>query len=435
LSGGEDSGKSFLTAKEAGPHVLYPPEMKDGRITRPRYFAIAGPTYEEPRMEFGYLMDDLRDMGALSGKPSTPREGSWRMITGVGNIVETKSLEDPLNVRTSKPDGIFIVEAGKVSWGAITRLQGRASARDAFQFFSGTFENSMRWYQQWFKMGQRPNTLRLESASLPTYTNEFNYEGGEQNPVIQEMKRLYDEDYYREHVEGQPGNPHGLVLKVITSGHVRDSKLNPDLPVYLWIDPGYESAYAVEVFQFEGNKVHGIDEVYEHDLTTEEVITICQQRPWWGCDKKATVDFAARQHMYGKSVEEQWWDLAHLRLHDLGKPIAPKDVAERIITKLNAGEITISPKQVGALAEADMGDPPWQGHRAWKHKVDHDGAVFDHNSMEGNRDAWMAIGYGLIRHFGYAPRIRDYRPKQYAPYTPTQFASWGKEPMKIVGGR
>ena len=432
LAGGEDSGKSYITAKEMGPHVLYPPEIKGNKIVRPRYFAIAGPTYEEPRMEFGYLMEDLKEMGALDGKPSMPREGSWRMITGVGNIVESRTLEDAMNIRTWKPDGIAVVEAGKVTWPAVKRLQGRASARDAFWFMSGTFEQSERWYQQWFKIGQRPNDMRLESIAIPTYANEFNYPGGRENSVIQEMRRIYDDEYWQERIEAEPIAPHGLVLKGFKPHNVKESELNPNLPVYLWVDPGYDAAYAVEVFQIEGKTAYGIDEVYEHDRTTEEVIGICKTRPWWDCKKIATVDFAARQHQMGKSVQEQWWEYAHLRLTDLGKPILVKDMAERIITKLNAGEIFISPRQVGALAEADSGDPPWQGHRAWKHKVDHDGAIFDRNSTEGNRDAWMAIGYGLIRHFGYAPRLRDYRPTQYMPYTPEQYTNWNKEPMRIV---
>jgi len=385
-------------------------------------------------MEFGYLLDDLKELGAVDGKPSTPRDGSWRMITGSGNIVETKTLEDAMNVRTWKPDGIFIVEAGKVSWPAIKRLVGRASARDAFWFMSGTFEQSERWYQQWFKIGQRANEMRLESMSLPTYTNEFNYPGLIKNPVIQEMRRIYDEEYWLERIEAQPIAPHGLVLKVFKAIHVRDTKLDPSLPVYLWIDPGYDSAYAVEVFQQDGDNVYGVDEVYEHGKTTADVIAMCKQRPWWECKKIATVDFAARQHQAGDSVQEQWWQLAGLRLRDLGKPIFVKDVAERIITKLNASEIYISPKQVGALAEADFGDAPWQGHKAWKHKVDHDGAIFDQNSTEGNRDAWMAIGYGLIRHFGYAPRLKDYGPQQYAPYTPMRYTNAWMEKKQVAVG-
>jgi hypothetical protein len=297
---------------------------------------------------------------------------------------------------------------------------------------SGTFEQSERWYQQWFKIGQRPNDMRLESIAIPTYANEFNYPGGRENSVIQEMRRIYDDEYWQERIEAEPIAPHGLVLKGFKPHNVKETELDPNLPVYLWVDPGYDAAYAVEVFQIEGKTAYGIDEVYEHDRTTEEVIGICKTRPWWDCKKIATVDFAARQHQMGKSVQEQWWEYAHLRLTDLGKPILVKDMAERIITKLNAGEIFISPRQVGALAEADSGDPPWQGHRAWKHKVDHDGAIFDRNSTEGNRDAWMAIGYGLIRHFGYAPRLRDYRPTQYMPYTPEQYTNWKKEPMRIV---
>lgn len=433
LAGGEDSGKSVITAKELGPHVLYPPEMKGNRVVRPRYFTICGPTYEEPRMEFGYLLDDLQKIDGLNGRASTPRDGTWRMTTAVGNIVETKTLEDAMSIRTYKPDGMAIVEAGKVSYPAIKRLMGRASARDAFWFMSGTFEQSERWYQQWFRIGQRDNEMRLESLAIPTYANEFNYPGGIDNPVIQEMKRLYDDEYWQERIEAQPIAPHGLVLRAFKPQHVHERPLDPKLPVYVFIDPGYASAYAVEVFQREGDVMHGVDEVYEHGLTTEQVINKCKTKEWWGCKKHGTIDFAARQHQASESVKEQWWQYGQINLVDLGKPILVKDVAERLMSKLHTNELYLSPKQVGALAEADAGDPPWQGHHAWKYKVDQEGSILDHNTTEGNRDAWMAIGYGLIRHFGFAPRLRDFAPVQYMPYSePKNYSPWGKrEPMRI----
>jgi hypothetical protein len=93
--------------------------------------------------------------------------------------------------------------------------------------------------------------------------------------------------------------------------HVQDCPYDPDLPVYLAIDPGYyPSFYAVAVFQphpkgtmlkIESGKslreeeLWQIDEIYVQQTITDDVITMCKTRPWWGNVKKAIIDVAARQ--------------------------------------------------------------------------------------------------------------------------------------------
>jgi hypothetical protein len=61
----------------------------------------------------------------------------------------------------------------------------------------------------------------------------------------------------------------------------------------------------------------------------------------------------------------------------------------------------------GALKEANIGEGPVPGMKPWRFKTDNVGTVIDRNSTVGFNHAWMAIAYGLIDHFGFAPRGRD----------------------------
>jgi len=412
IAGGEDGGKSYWLAHEFGPNVLSPPPP--GRV---RLFTLAGPTYAEPRIEFDYLERLLDEIGVLE-KAETPKEGQWRLhLAGTGNIVETRSLEDVGNIRAYKPDGIGICEAGKCQKMAIDRLVGRASAYDAFMVLSGTFEQSEQWYHDWYRLGQVPdNGIRLESFSLPTWENTANYPGGRNDPKIKEMEDfLYAPDYFLERCAAVPVPPSGLILKGLDPTRHIDPKLTYDPnrgPVFLWVDPGYGGAYAVEVFQFEGQRVFGIDEVYEPGLTTEEMIGLCKKRPWWSVvARKGVIDFAGKQHQASESVIEQWWRLERIKLEppcpkgmDRPRPVKVYEAIERIQTSLHRDQIVLSPRMRGALKEANIGEGPVPGMTPWKFKTGLEGTVIDRNSTMGFNHAWMAIAYGLLDHFGFVER-------------------------------
>lgn len=411
VAGGEDGGKSYWTAYELGPNVLAPPPQRNGSVDRIRLFTIAGPTYDEPRKEFDYLQDQLDELGALD-RVETPKEGQWRLVLKNGNIVETRSLEDVGRIRAYKPDGIAVVEAGKCQKQAVQRLIGRGSAYDAFMVLSGTFEMSEQWYHDWFRIGQVPdNGMRLEAFSLPTWENVANYPHGRQDPKILEMERIYPPDYFLERCAAIPVPPSGLVLKHLDVQRHVDAGLRfePERgPVLLWVDPGYGGAYAVEVFQAQGQRVFGIDEIYEAGKTSEEMIGLCKQRPWWPVvSRRGVIDFAGKQHQASESVIEQWRRLADIRLDPpVDRPVRVYEAVERIETSLHRDQIVLSPRMGGALKEANIGDGPVPGMRPWRFKTGLDGTVIDRNSTEGFDHAWMAIAYGLLDQFGFVTRVR-----------------------------
>lgn len=380
-----------------------------GRI---RLFTLAGPTYSEPRKEFEYLEALLDDIGVLD-RSETPKEGQWRLhLLNTGNIVETRSLEDVGNIRAYKPDGIGVCEAGKCQKTAIERLIGRGSAYDAFMLLTGTFEMSEQWYHNWFRLGQVVNNgMRLESYSLPTWENAANYPGGREDPKITEMERIYPPDYFLERCAAVPVPPSGLVLKHLDPKRHIDPDLTYDPargPVILWVDPGYGGAYAVEVIQAQGQRVFGIDEIYEAGLTSEEMIGLCKKRPWWpAVSKRGVIDFAGKQHNASESVIEQWRRLAGIRLDPpVDRPVRVYEAVERIETSLHRDQIVLSPRMAGALKEANIGEGPVPGMRPWRFKTGLEGTVIDRNSTEGFDHAWMAIAYGLLDQFGFVTRVR-----------------------------
>jgi hypothetical protein len=111
--------------------------------------------------------------------------------------------------------------------------------------------------------------------------------------------------------------------------HVKPCPYDPELPVYLAIDPGYyPSYYAVAVLQphpagtmlgredersLKRDELWQIDEVYVQHTVTDDVINVCKKREWWGKVEEAVIDVAARQsnRQTGTSDIALWQQKGH----------------------------------------------------------------------------------------------------------------------------
>ncbi len=62
------------------------------------------------------------------------------------------------------------------------------------------------------------------------------------------------------------------------------------------MDPGYAGAYSIVAVQIIDDVIHVIDEVYERGLVTEEMIQLCQSKPWWQDVQFGVIDVAGYQH-------------------------------------------------------------------------------------------------------------------------------------------
>jgi hypothetical protein len=274
---------------------------------------------------------------------------------------------------------------------------------------TGTFEGSLGWYPEKFKEGQVPSN-DFASFSIPTWSNLAIFPGGRQDPEILKLEREYPEEMFQERFGGVPCPPAGLVFKEFrTIHHVRETTI-ADGPVYLWIDPGYAGAYAVEVVQIIGDHVFVVDEIYEQKLVTSEIIQIANKRPWWKQVQSGVIDIAAKQHQAMPAVLSS-------------DKVGIVEGIERYHTFLNVNpltnepQITIDPKCKGLISEHGGCPNPFTGQsQTYRYKMDKEGMVIGEDPEDKNNHAIKAIIYGLVDRFGYAvvnpnrmkPKVRIY---------------------------
>lgn len=403
VAGGERAGKSFSVAKE----LL-------ARLPFGRLFWILGPDYEQTRAEFGYLLDDLLQMDAIHNVQhdvSTPRVGPWYLKTKTGQEVQTKSSAFIERIAGKAPDGIVLAEAAQQSYDAYLKTYGRLSQQRGWLIAVGTFEEGFGWYPDVYDRWQGENEEKGRSYSLPTWSNLDRYPGGREDPEIKLLESLYPEDAFNERFGAKPAPPKGLVFKEFNfTIHVQKLDVADNLPVELWIDPGYAGAYAVLAVQLAGGWVHVIDEVYAKTLVAQDVIAICKRQPWWPLVPKASdgkvggvIDIAGTQHHAMPSQVETWMTDADVSL--FYQPVSIHDGIQALRVMLRdpgSGDARIffnshldsskdgQGKANGTLAEFKLYKFP-----QWK-----DGKPVSETPIDANNHGLKALGYGLYRTFG-----------------------------------
>ncbi len=399
--GGERGGKSYVAA-----------DYLNVRFWAGDLYWIAGKDYDRCHAEFEYIAQAMLKLKAVKASDiHTPATGQWHMRLKTGAVIKTWSLKDWLKIGFEAPDGIIIAEVAQISHTEYTRLCDRTAEKRGWVVGTGTFESSLGWFPEMWKLYQLPGQAG-KSFSLPSWSNKKVYPGGFDDPEIQRLKAKYPEDYFKERFGGVPCPPKGLVFpefKHLT--HVREMKIQ-DAPIYLWIDPGYAGAYAVEVVQLESETVKIVEEIYEQGLVTEQVIDICLQKPWWHLVAGGAVDIAARQHQAMPAVEEIWKEKAKLSLSS--QPVQVAAGRERLQTFLKVNPIDhqprffVDPKCQGILSEFGVCANPFTKEAApYKWKEDRLGTVVGTEPEDKNNHGIKAVIYGLIDKFGYVSRKPD----------------------------
>jgi hypothetical protein len=304
ISGGEGSGKSYVTAAEI--FARYP-------LWKLVY--IVGPSYGAARKEIDYLYEWLLAIGATRKELyNRPANGKVVLRTIEGHTIETLSAEDGPKAVTGtgeSPDLLAMVEAGKQSYDIYLACRGRIARSRGTLILSGTIEASERWYPELVTRWQSGSNIeQARSFILPTWSNTRLYPGGRHDPEILSLQATYPPDQFAERFGAVPVPPHSLVFREFS--HVEHVANAPywthpvwaKEPVELAIDPGYAGAYAVLALQWEGDRVWVIDEVYSRFRVAEDVIDDCMARPWWGNVTGGVIDVAGRAHV-GLTKEEQ----------------------------------------------------------------------------------------------------------------------------------
>ena len=397
VAGGEQAGKSMVASKYLVSRFL---ETEESGL----YWLVAA-DYERTRAEFNYLVEDFAALGILASV--TKRVDPGNMILADGTRIETKSAKDPRTLAMKAPDGIIGCEASQLDLDSFHRLRSRVAPKRGWLFLGGTFEGSLGWYPQLFTNWNRGALDDEQSFSLPSYTNKHLYPEGKRDPEILKLRAQSSDEFFMERIEGIPSPPQGLVFGEFRPDiHIdREAKWVKGEPVYLWIDPGYAGAYAVEVAQEINGQINIIDEIFEQGLITTEIIEIAKSRRWWQDVVGGAIDIAGYQHQAMSAPAEIWLEAG---VYLDAKKIRINEGTERLKGFLrpdpttNVPKIVFNPSCQGILSEFGVAQSPIDGQtRAYRWKIDRDGNIVGESPEDKNNHAVKAVIYGLIDRYGY----------------------------------
>ncbi len=435
VAGGFRGGKSQTAGMKGALETLKFFALYPGQAGNQVAWLVAE-DYERTRAEFNYIRDLLIQTGADVKATLRVDPGEIKVTAPEKGIftIKTKSASDPRALGMEAPVWIIVCEAAHVSVDIYERLVSRTSeARQRFPEFGwlhmeGTFEGSLGWYPSLWQKWQTPAvqaSFDARSFSLPSHSNTVIYPGGINDPEIQRLKASMPEDAFAERHLGVPVPPSGRVHTAFDPAiHVREVKYDPDLPVYLGIDPGYSgqpSTYAVEVAQLvpigeSGFKQWRIfDEIAvnkfsQPGFTAQDVCLQAMQRPWWKNEMKhAVMDIAGRQHnaTSENSNQEIWRKTTGLVLFDQRVPV--KAGIDRFDLALKAdpvsGEpgILFSPRASLVVSELGGAPNPFDGEtHVYQWQTNREGDVTGKVPKDAYCDGIKALTYLMVNVQGFA---------------------------------
>lgn len=403
LAGGERSGKSFSSTKDALARMTY-------IDTEVAIYWLLGPDYEQPRIEFQYLLDDLRALGREPRSLSMPitKTQAWTMmVEGIGQI-STKTTHDVRKIASVPLYGAMMCEAAQQDFEVFLKARGRIAEKRGWLIMSGTFETSLGWYPSYYDRWQTDNIEDAESFAMPSWSNLAVYPGGRDDPEIKALEATFPEDVFWERFGARPMRPATLVFREFNyDDHVRDwVRFDDTKQVMIWVDPGYYPGhYAVIAAQAVYDEESGtetiwlVDEVYEQGKTGPEVIQVCQEREWWDNVKDGVMDIAGRQHNAMKSQQEVWLQEGGIYLRSNQVPILDGIMRHRTFLRDPA---TGLPRLLHAPHLTNI----FEEYNKYKRPADNEGRPVQEVPIDRHNHAMKAIAYGLYDRYGPVHRER-----------------------------
>lgn len=437
-AGGEGAAKSHDAALFVIARYMY------DMITlerKPVLYWVIGADYEDAFKEFDYINQFLGDEGLNKLKTRKDGKGNTLVVdrtivrngkdqcyltTNDGVKFVTLSAKDPTKIAREEPDGIIGAEASRWSAEAFRRAIARVARKEtSWLFASGSFESDDGGFHARFKTGQGPNVTRTKSKSIPSFANRHVYPAGEQDYRIIELKNDYSYDRYQERVLGLPAPPKGQVItRLDESIHVRsDLTYAPREPVYMFIDPG-TLVYCVLFVQIISNQIRVIEEIYQTQAESDQVIFEARSRVGWRfitAEGHVSDHAGVQRHMGAPPHLQTWKEKTGIEFKTLGKGMDQNAKAEAILSMMNIDMYTGRPSLVihpscrGLLAEMGSGTSPAedQGGGRWMRHVGENGVV---GAIKRENDhGCSCLAYGISVHRGELRPDRRRLPGQATP--------------------
>jgi len=421
VAGGERAGKSRVVAAEVLART--PWCYRAGQV------AIVAQEYDQSRSECEYLIGDFERLQWLARAPSLPRQGtwSWDVIGPKGTIgFETISLSRAgvreLTGRGKAYDVVLVCEAGLVSYDTLLGALGRVSETRGLIILSGTLWSDVGWLPDLYQAFAGPNIFNGAVFALPTWGNLAKFPGGEDDPEIKRLRDTLPTGEFSRRVAAQLVPSAGRVYPEFTyATHVKEIEYDPELPVYLAVDPGYRpSLYAVLALQIVTESVtdqdsgktvaletvRQIGEVWQHDLTHHDVIGLCRGQEWWHGVTQAIGGHETKQHQAAASTAEVWRNLVGTVEND------PEDFT---FTTFNAGRVLDGIVRVKTfLSDPALKVPRYycapgctgtqQEFQKYSRRVSSKGEVTSEEPEDRNNDAMDALRNFLVWKYGLVER-------------------------------
>lgn len=407
VTGGERAGKSKVNAGELVSHWYI-----DICIPKapPALYWLIGADYEGCRGEWEHLTQAFAKLGQIKELSKNIDPATCVLLDGTQFV--TKSAKYPEKIATLAPNGILGCEAAQLDYEIFLRSRSRVAEKRGWLCMAGTLEEEayVSWYRELYELGQSYNQLDLKSFSIPTWTNTYIFPQGRTDPELLKLEASMTKERFMERFGGVPSPKIGRVITEFANAiHVRPCEFNRSLPVEITVDVGYMGAYAVEAIQDYGDHLAIIDEVYVQGLVTEDVITICQKKPWWGAVHSGAIDVAGKQHQGMTSPIEVWRTKAQVGL--MCKKVNIEDGINLLRVHMKQHPVTgkagiiVDPKARGFIAECGGGRSPVDGGGVWmRHK--------DTNApLDKNNHACKAIIYLLANKYVYTSKVGRIRPR------------------------
>lgn len=399
IGGGPRGGKSMVDSKELLSHWF----IDIAAIKSKALYWMLGSDYEACRGEWEHTSEDFTKLELIASITKNIDPGE--ILLKDGTKIVTKSAKYPEKIATVAPDGILICEAGQIDYEVFLRTRERVAEKRGWICGAGTFEeeNYVGWYRELWELGQSHNQLELKSFSLPTWSNNIIFPGGRNDSEILKQEVGMTKERFQERFGGIPCPKTGRVVTEFANAiHVRPCPFNKNLPVELAVDPGYAGAYAVLVIQDYGEHLGLIDEVYVQGLVTEQIITICQKKEWWGTPdnhvSSGAVDIQGTQHQGMPACVEPWL-AAGVSLRS--KKVNVEDGIDLLRTHLKQHPITgmpgilVDPKCRGFISECGGGKSPVEGGGIWMRNKD------TLEPLKKHDHACKALIYYLANKYGF----------------------------------